>query len=126
MSKHWRVLGSTACLRARLSRKFSAASRGELGGTACLRARLGRKFSTASRGEVHSFPGATGTAYRGSSLLLATVLAACLAIPALAVSTYQIDTIAGTDSVGDNGPAGLASLIDASGVCADPFGNIYV
>ena len=32
----------------------------------------------------------------------------------------------GSDSIGDNGPAGLASLIDAEGVCADPAGNIYV
>src|ERR1700758_3028949 len=48
------------------------------------------------------------------------------AMPAGAVSTYQISTVAGSDSVGDNGPAGLASLVDAEGVCSDLAGNIYV
>ena len=52
---------------------------------------------------------------------------AFLGVPRVsAASSYQIDTIAGTDSVGDNGPAGLASLVDAEGVCADAAGNIYV
>jgi len=46
--------------------------------------------------------------------------------PLLAASSYQIDTIAGTDAVGDNGPAGSASLLGAEGVCADTKGNIYV
>jgi uncharacterized protein (TIGR03437 family) len=60
-------------------------------------------------------------------LLLPVMLLALWAVtPACAASTYQIDTVAGTDSVGDNGPAGLASLVDANGVCADPAGNVYV
>ena len=53
-------------------------------------------------------------------LLLWTVL------PGYAASTYQIDTVAGSNTIGDNGPAGLASLSDAEGVCADAAGNIYV
>ena len=57
-------------------------------------------------------------------MLAALTLAA--AVPASAASTYQIDTVAGSDSVGDNGPAGLASLVDAEGVCVDLAGNIYV
>src|ERR1035438_2777735 len=59
-------------------------------------------------------------------LLPVTMLAFLLVAPAFAVSTYQIDTVAGSDSIGDNGPAGLASLVDAEGVCADSAGNIYV
>src|ERR1019366_7606161 len=47
-------------------------------------------------------------------------------IPGYAISTYQIDTVAGSSSIGDNGPAGLASLADAEGVCADAAGNIYI
>ncbi len=54
------------------------------------------------------------------------IFALFAALPALAISSYQIDTVAGSDSVGDNGPAGLASLADAEGVCADRVGNIYV
>ena len=50
----------------------------------------------------------------------------CASLPGYAVSTYQINTVAGSDSVGDNGPAGLASLADGEGVCADAVGNIYV
>ena len=46
--------------------------------------------------------------------------------PSYAASTYQITTVAGSSSIGDNGPAGLASLAGAEGVCADVAGNIYV
>lgn len=58
--------------------------------------------------------------------LLVTVLVLFALIPARAASSYRIDTVAGSDSIGDNGPAGLASLIDAEGVCADLAGNIYI
>jgi uncharacterized protein (TIGR03437 family) len=54
------------------------------------------------------------------------VLVAGALSPALAVSSYQIDTFAGSNSIGDNGPAGLASLVGAEGVCADGLGNIFV
>ncbi len=43
-----------------------------------------------------------------------------------AVPSYAIETVAGSSLVGDGGPAALASLSDAEGVCADRAGNIYV
>src|SRR5271165_493383 len=56
-----------------------------------------------------------------------TVAVLMLALmPGYAASTYQISTVAGSNSIGDNGPAGLASLADAGGVCSDAAGNIYV
>ena len=64
--------------------------------------------------------------HSGSWLLAPVFLFICASTPAYAVSTYQIDTVAGSNSIGDNGPAGLASLADAEGVCADAAGNIYV
>jgi uncharacterized protein (TIGR03437 family) len=64
--------------------------------------------------------------YGNTGPLFVALLALWAVIPASAQSTYQINTVAGSDSVGDNGPAGLASLVDAEGVCADAAGNIYV
>ncbi|MDQ6707996.1 MAG: hypothetical protein M3Z85_18725 [Acidobacteriota bacterium] len=40
--------------------------------------------------------------------------------------SYVIETVAGSSLVGDGGPAALASLSDAEGVCADRAGNVYV
>jgi uncharacterized protein (TIGR03437 family) len=61
---------------------------------------------------------------RMKSELLCLLLAV---IPVVAAPpAYQIDTVAGSDSIGDNGPAGLGSLLGAEGVCADALGNIYV
>jgi uncharacterized protein (TIGR03437 family) len=66
-----------------------------------------------------------GTCLKRSSFRL--LAAALIAISAtFAQSAYQISTVAGSDSVGDNGPAGLASFVDAEGVCSDAAGNIYV
>ena len=59
-------------------------------------------------------------------LVLLAFLSTQVSLPAYAATTYQISTVAGSSSVGDNGPAGLASLADAQGVCADLAGNIYV
>lgn len=43
-----------------------------------------------------------------------------------APGTYRIDTIAGSSSVGDGGPALRAPLRDAQGVATDRAGNIYI
>src|SRR5579859_4412985 len=64
--------------------------------------------------------------FGNTPLLLAILFIFWASVPAHAVSAYRIDTIAGSDAVGDNGPAGLASMMDAEGVCADAAGNIYI
>ncbi len=70
----------------------------------------------------------SGNATQGwrRSVVLCLLLIPWAPVPACAISTYQIETVAGSNSIGDNGPAGLASLADAEGVCADAAGNIYV
>src|SRR5579885_2714924 len=40
--------------------------------------------------------------------------------------SYKIDTIAGSDYVGDNGAATSALLFQADGIAADSQGNLYV
>jgi uncharacterized protein (TIGR03437 family) len=49
----------------------------------------------------------------------------CLSLRAFADS-YSISTIAGSDWVGENVPATSAVLIQAEGIAADNFGNIYI
>jgi uncharacterized protein (TIGR03437 family) len=63
---------------------------------------------------------------RASAPRLCRLLLLWTILPGYAASTYQISTVAGSNSIGDNGPAGLAVLADAEGVCADAAGNIYV
>ena len=50
----------------------------------------------------------------------------CLAPGASAAGNYTIATIAGSDWVGDGGPATSAILIQAEGVLADGSGNLYI
>ena len=52
-------------------------------------------------------------------------LSVCLSLQAFAAS-YSISTIAGSDWVGENVPATSAVLIQAEGIAADNFGNIYI
>ncbi len=40
--------------------------------------------------------------------------------------SYRIDTFAGSDYVGDNGPATSALLFQAEGIAADSSGNLYI
>jgi len=40
--------------------------------------------------------------------------------------SYRIDTVAGSDYIGDNGPAAAAILFQADGIAADGSGNLYV
>jgi len=58
------------------------------------------------------------------ALLAANALFAGLA-PADVVS-YRVDTVAGSDWVGDNGPAIGAILLQAEGIAADTYGNLFV
>ena len=52
-------------------------------------------------------------------------LSVCLSLQAFAAS-YSISSIAGSDWVGENVPATSAVLIQAEGIAADNFGNIYI
>ena len=52
-------------------------------------------------------------------------LSVCLSLQAFAAS-YTISTIAGSDWVGENVPATSAIFIQAEGIAADNFGNIYI
>lgn len=52
-------------------------------------------------------------------------LSLCLSFQAFAAS-YSISTIAGSDWVGENVPATSAILIQAEGIAADNYGNIYI
>ena len=46
------------------------------------------------------------------------------AIPAIAYDVvYGIDTVAGSDWIGDNGPATRALLLQAEGIATDPNGT---
>jgi sugar lactone lactonase YvrE len=40
--------------------------------------------------------------------------------------SYRIDTVAGSDYVGDNGPATSALLFQADGIVADGAGNLFL
>jgi serine/threonine-protein kinase len=46
--------------------------------------------------------------------------------PARADVSYFIDTAAGSDLVGDNGPAPSAQLANAHGIAMDRQGNLYI
>src|SRR5579862_3412132 len=50
----------------------------------------------------------------------------CVSICATGQVSYQIDTIAGSSWVGDNGPATAALLFQAEGIAADAKGNLYI
>jgi uncharacterized protein (TIGR03437 family) len=52
-------------------------------------------------------------------------LSLCLSVQAFA-SSYTISTIAGSDWVGENIPATSAIFLQAEGIAADSFGNIYI
>ena len=56
---------------------------------------------------------------------LAIALAFSAMLPA-ATPQYTIETVAGSSFAGDGGPAALAVLSDAEGVCTDRAGNVYV
>jgi uncharacterized protein (TIGR03437 family) len=55
--------------------------------------------------------------------IAAGLLAACFA---MAQSQYTLDTFAGSDEVGDGGPASAALLNHLEGVACDSVGNIYI
>jgi uncharacterized protein (TIGR03437 family) len=52
-------------------------------------------------------------------------LSLCLSLQAFAAS-YTISTIAGSDWVGENVPATSAIFLQAEGIAADNYGNIYI
>src|SRR5262245_58174662 len=58
------------------------------------------------------------------AITLAIVL--ILSASARADVTYQIDSVAGSDLVGDNGLAINAQLANAHGLAADRQGNLYI
>ena len=55
------------------------------------------------------------------------LLFAILAVRALAGDvSYRIETVAGSDYVGDHGPATSAILLQADGIAADGAGSLYI
>ena len=58
-----------------------------------------------------------------AALALACSLAAATQVPRV---SYTIETIAGGDRVGDNGPAVAAQLSEAQGIAVDRAGNLYI
>jgi uncharacterized protein (TIGR03437 family) len=52
-------------------------------------------------------------------------VALCLALP-ISAANYNISTLAGSDWVGENVAATSAILLQAEGIVADNFGNIYI
>ncbi len=63
--------------------------------------------------------------FRFTGARLAIALAWSAVLPA-AIPSFTIETVAGSSFVGDGGPAALAVLSDAEGVCTDRAGNVYV
>ena len=55
-------------------------------------------------------------------------LAAILLLTSLSLgqSYLQVRTLAGSDSIGDGGPASAALFLNLTGVAVDPLGNLYV
>ncbi len=64
--------------------------------------------------------------FRGSTLVLA--LLGLPVVPALPASppVYQLSTVAGSDTVGDSGPAIAAQLAQPEGLAVDAAGNVYI
>src|SRR5467141_125453 len=61
-----------------------------------------------------------------SSLVLALVCSIQVLASTPARVTYTIQTLAGSNVVGDGGPASAAALSDAEGVAFDSAGNLFV
>src|SRR5437588_6527693 len=57
---------------------------------------------------------------------IALTLVLMVSAPARADLSYVIDTAAGSDLVGDNGPATSAQLANAHGIAIDRQGNLYI
>ena len=57
-------------------------------------------------------------------LLLPLLLAAVQGLPQ--TGAYAVATLAGSDWVGDHGPATQALLFQAEGLATDPAGNVYI
>jgi trimeric autotransporter adhesin len=64
--------------------------------------------------------------HRGIPLALACCTLCCF--PALPASppVYQLTTVAGSDLVGDGGPAVAAQISQPEGIVVDPAGNLYI
>ena len=58
--------------------------------------------------------------------LLAILLTAIASAQSANPLQYTAAVLAGSDGVGDNGPATQALLFQAEGLATDPFGNIYI
>src|SRR5258708_8299599 len=70
---------------------------------------------------IGSNPHYIGVSTRFAALwLLATTLSAAT------IPSYLVQTVAGSDFTGDNGPASKALLATVEGVTADPLGNSYL
>ena len=50
----------------------------------------------------------------------------CVPLPAASPPVYQLTTVAGSDLVGDGGPAVAAQIAQPEGIVVDPAGNLYI
>src|ERR1700730_8657701 len=58
--------------------------------------------------------------------LFALLLAAVPGAPPIIGQSYAVTTVAGSDWVGDHGPATKALLFQAEGLTTDSVGNLYI
>ena len=64
--------------------------------------------------------------YIGMSTRRATLWVLAASLVAAAIPSYVVQTIAGSDFIGDGGPAAKALLATVEGVAADALGNYYL
>jgi len=64
--------------------------------------------------------------YRGIPIALAWFGLSCLPAWPASPPVYQLTTVAGSDLVGDGGPAIAAQVSQPEGIAVDPAGNLYI